>query len=71
VNAAGEAVASSDSWDGRATGEPRVARAPVGSGGNDTASEGEAEEGTLGELKALWGEASEEERRTFLRWAFE
>jgi len=27
--------------------------------------------GTLGELKSLWGQANEEERRAFLRWAFE
>ncbi len=71
VNASSEVVASSGAWDGRSAGDSRVARAPLGSGGNDAGTGGGAGEGTLGELKALWREASEEERRTFLRWAFE
>ncbi|MDL0433397.1 DUF2057 family protein [Marinobacter sp. TBZ242] len=71
VNAAGKVVATSDSWDGRASGESRVARAPVGSGEADATAKGDAGKDTLEQLKALWGEASEEERRTFLRWAFE
>lgn len=65
VNASGEVLASASAWDGRAAGQSTAGRAPVG--GSDRA-EGE---GTLDELKALWDEASEEERRTFLRWAFE
>lgn len=69
VNASGEVIASASAWDGRSAGESAVARAPVGSGGSDSGS-GE-DEGTLEELKALWGEATEEERRSFLRWAFE
>ncbi len=72
VNASNEVVASASAWDGRSAGQPNVARAPVGSGSANSGSAGGAEgEGTLEELKALWGEASEEERRTFLRWAFE
>lgn len=71
VNAGGEVVASSNAWDGRSSKAVRVARAPVGSGDSSTGSEGPQEEGTLGELKELWGKATEEERRNFLRWAFE
>lgn len=72
VNASSEVVAAASAWDGRSSGQSAVARAPVGSGGGDSGSTGSAEgEGTLEELKALWGEATEEERRTFLRWAFE
>lgn len=72
VNASSEVVASASPWDGRSLGQSTVARAPVGSGSGDSGSAVSAEgEGTLEELKALWGEASEEERRTFLRWAFE
>lgn len=69
VNASGNVIASARAWDGRSAVESVVARAPVGSGGGDSGSE--EDEGTLEELKALWGEASEEERRRFLRWAFE
>lgn len=69
VNASGDVVASASAWDGRSDTESSVARTPVGSGSGDS---GSAEDGgTLEELKALWGEASEEERRSFLRWAFE
>lgn len=69
VNASGDVVASASAWDGRSDTESSVARVPVGSGSGDS---GNAEdESTLEELKALWGEASEEERRSFLRWAFE
>lgn len=69
VNATNTVVASSSAWDGQSR---SVARAPVGSGERD--ANGEAStggEGTLGEMKALWEQASEEERRAFLRWAFE
>lgn len=69
VNASGDVVASASAWDGRSDTESSVARAPVGSGSGDSGSA--EDEGTLEELKALWGEASEEERRSFLRWAFE
>lgn len=72
VNASGEVVASTSAWDGRSSGQSAAARAPVGSGGGESGSAGDAQgEGTLERLKALWGEANEEERRTFLRWAFE
>ncbi len=69
VNASGDVVASASAWDGRSDTESPVARAPVGSGSGESGSA--EDEGTLEELKTLWGEASEEERRSFLRWAFE
>ncbi len=72
VDASSNVVASADAWDGQSASARSVARAPVGlneSAGNTGA--GTDSEGTLGELKALWGQASEEERRTFLRWAVE
>lgn len=71
VNSSSDIVASSGAWDGRSAEGARTAAAPVGPGDSDAGSEGDAEGGTLGELKALWGEASEEEQRAFLRWAFE
>jgi len=70
INASGTAVASAEAWDGQPAGERSVARAPVGSG-DDGAGNSDGREGTLGALKDLWGEANEEERRAFLRWAFE
>ncbi|NMT65498.1 DUF2057 family protein [Marinobacter orientalis] len=71
VNASGEAVASAKAWDGRSAERTAVALTPVGSRSDDSGNGGSEEAGTLEELKALWGEASEEERRSFLRWAFE
>lgn len=72
VNASSEVVATASAWDGRSSGQTAGARVPVGSGGSDSGTTASAErESTLEELKALWGEATEEERRTFLRWAFE
>lgn len=71
VNTSGEAVASAGPWDGSSAEPSRVARAPVGSGSSAAESESGDDSDTLAELKALWSEASEEERRSFLRWAFE
>ncbi|HEY9120545.1 MAG TPA: DUF2057 family protein [Marinobacter sp.] len=72
VNASSEVVATSSPWDGRSSGRSAVDRAPVGAGGDDSSQPDTAEGGgTLEELKTLWGEATGEERRSFLRWAFE
>lgn len=72
VDASSNVVASADAWDGQSASTRTVARAPVGSAENEGgAGTNASSEGTLGELKALWGEANEEERRAFLRWAFE
>lgn len=73
VDGSGNVVATTSAWDGQPAGTRTAARAPVGSGG-EAESVGDASAdsvGTLGELKSLWGQASEEERRAFLRWAFE
>ncbi|MCG2581532.1 MAG: DUF2057 domain-containing protein [Marinobacter sp.] len=66
VNGTGEEVASFELWDGKALGR---ARTPVS--GDKHEMTGATDGDTLGQLKALWQDASEEEKRTFLRWAFE
>ncbi|MDF0751192.1 DUF2057 domain-containing protein [Marinobacter sp. 71-i] len=72
VDASSNVVARANAWDGQSESTRTVARAPVGSAKNDEgAGTSASSEGTLGELKALWGEANEEERRAFLHWAFE
>ena len=71
VNASGEVVASSTPWDGRSSEPSRAHRSPVSKAKSDDSGSPENGDEPLAELKALWGEASEEERREFLRWAFE
>ncbi|MEQ9544439.1 MAG: DUF2057 family protein [Marinobacter sp.] len=66
VNEAGEEVAQFELWDGEST---TLARTPVSSDSQEVAETTDGD--TLGQLKALWQDASEEEKRTFLRWAFE
>ncbi|WP_323751904.1 DUF2057 family protein [Marinobacter sp.] len=63
VNAAGEAVAEAKIWQG-----PTKNRTPV-SGGASNYAAGSGD--TLEALKQLWAEATDEEKKTFLRWAFE
>lgn len=68
VNDAGDEVAAFELSDGQAPATP--ARTPV----SDAASADESAQpagDNLEQLKALWERASEEEKRTFLRWAFE
>ncbi len=67
VSASGAVVASSQVWTPGQ--ESRVARSPLPE--NDPSDGSESNTGTLGQLKALWGKATEEEKREFLRWAFE
>ncbi len=66
VNAAGEEVAQSSVW----TPESDVAgRTPIPAvGGSVAAGAGDS---ALDQLKAIWATASEDEKRAFLRWAFE
>lgn len=71
VNASGEVVATAGAWDGSSSEPSRPVRTSVASEGGDTDSESSGEGSTLEQLKTLWGEADEEERRAFLRWAFE
>lgn len=73
VDGSGNVVATASAWDGQPAGTRTAARAPVGSGGEEESVGGASADSvsTLGELKSLWGQANEEERRAFLRWAFE
>ncbi|WP_372965482.1 DUF2057 family protein [Marinobacter sp.] len=64
VSSTGEHVAEADAWSGRSE-----VRTPVSAGG--TSSYTGATANTLEKLQALWGEATDEEKKTFLRWAFE
>ncbi|MBE0485978.1 DUF2057 family protein [Marinobacter sp.] len=66
VTEEGGVVARSVLWDGTVVDAPRTALSSSAEG-----YESEAEDTALDRLKSLWGEASEEEKRTFLRWAFE
>lgn len=66
VSDTGREVATSSDWDPR---QSAAARTPIpGADADDSA----AATGTaLEQLKAIWATASEEEKRAFLRWAFE
>ena len=64
IDASGEVVARAEAWSGQSS-----ARTPV-SGAGVTSSEA-APDSTLEALQSLWAEATEEEKKTFLRWAFE
>lgn len=66
VTADGQVVASSTEWDGNS-----ALAAPRAPASGATTSGAERGDDTLGQLKAIWAEATEEEKRTFLRWAFE
>lgn len=77
VDAGGQRVADAEPWVGEsapavAAGRPVVSRASVERIGRVESTAGSGGPGTvLEQLKGLWGEASEQERRDFLRWAFE
>lgn len=67
VSDSGQEVATSSDWDPR---QSVVARTPIPASsaeGADAAATGTA----LEQLKSIWATASEEEKRQFLRWAFE
>src|SRR5690554_945541 len=68
VNRAGEVVASSSEWDPEAA--QRASRTPLPA--SQTAGDaGAYAASTLEQMKAMSGAAREEEKREFLRWAFE
>lgn len=68
VNGASTEVAAFELWEGQTP--ATQARTPVS--GSAPASGAAAVQGdNLEQLKVLWESASEEEKRTFLRWAFE
>lgn len=70
MDSAGQSVATSSPWVASDSGN-RVARAPVPESRNEAPSSITETQDTLGQLKSLWGDATEEEKREFLRWAFE
>lgn len=68
VSGNGAVVAVSDAWDGQsrlAAGRTPVPVADVESAGSSL------EGSTLDQLKTIWAGASDEEKKAFLRWAFE
>jgi len=70
VNASGQTVATSSPWtvsDSRQA----VARAPVPESQKADLPADVSSATTLEQLQSLWGDATEEEKREFLRWAFE
>jgi len=69
LDSGGEVVATSAPRVG-ADARTRAARAPLPDSRPGNVPAG-ASAPTLDRLKSLWGEASEEEKREFLRWAFE
>lgn len=72
VGTSGQTLAQSSSWSpGDST---TAARAPVLGEPTDQAADGEAlssGENSLKRLKEVWKTATDEERKAFLRWAFE
>ncbi|GGC82823.1 DUF2057 family protein [Marinobacter halophilus] len=67
VSDTGEVAGRSELWDGKAMAD--APRTPVSSSKVD--DETGVADTPLDRLKSVWSEASEEEKRTFLRWAFE
>jgi len=64
----GTVVAVSEEWDGQSRLTANRTPVPV----SDTESVGRTQDGTaLEQLKAIWADASDEEKKAFLRWAFE
>ncbi|MBJ6138671.1 DUF2057 family protein [Marinobacter litoralis] len=64
VTSGGASVAEASEWKG-----PEANRTPVFGGGESDYKAGSGT--TLEKMKRLWGEATDEEKKTFLRWAFE
>ncbi|MDP4549027.1 MAG: DUF2057 family protein [Marinobacter sp.] len=64
VTTGGASVAEASVWKG-----PAENRTPVFGGGEGNYGAGSGT--TLEKMKRLWGEATDEEKKTFLRWAFE
>lgn len=68
VNSSGQEVARAKPWDGGSVVSAN-SRTPAPEGGDSNS--GANDSTTLDKLKTLWGSATDEEKRTFLRWAFE
>lgn len=68
VTGTGTVVAVSEEWDGQS--RLTASRTPVPVSGGENV--GRTQDGTaLDQLKAIWADASDEEKKAFLRWAFE
>ncbi|WZF90698.1 DUF2057 domain-containing protein [Marinobacter metalliresistant] len=67
VSSAGDSVASSTEWNPAEA--SRVARTPIPESPSEGASANDVN--ALDQLKAVWATASDEEKKAFLRWAFE
>ncbi|WP_150914553.1 DUF2057 family protein [Marinobacter halotolerans] len=70
VNASGQTVATSSPWTAAST-QVAATKTPVPESPSYTAPAASDAGTTLEQLKALWGKASEEEKRKFLGWAFD
>ena len=64
----GTVVAVSEEWDGQS--RLTDSRTPVPASGVESTGLPQ-EGGTLEKLKAIWADASDEDKKAFLRWAFE
>ncbi|WP_228705906.1 DUF2057 family protein [Marinobacter sp. es.048] len=67
VSSAGMAVASSTVWDGEE--QMAASRTPIPASTSDSTSV--SGDNALEQLKTIWETASDEEKKAFLRWAFE
>ena len=67
VSSAGDSVASSTEWNPAEA--SRVARTPIPESRSEGASANDVN--ALGQLKAVWATASDEEKKAFLRWVFD
>ncbi|WP_426377191.1 DUF2057 family protein [Marinobacter sp. VGCF2001] len=70
VAADGTAVATSEAWDGQSRLVSERTPLPASEAGT-ASSAGETAGTALDRLKSVWVEASDEEKKAFLRWAFE
>lgn len=68
VTDSGQEIAVSTDWD---PGQSVADRTPLPDSGAEGAAEPAATGTALEQLKSIWATASEEEKRAFLRWAFE
>lgn len=67
VSSAGTAVASSAVWDGQE--QMTASRTPIPASTSD--SDDPSGDNALEQLKTIWETASDDEKKAFLRWAFE
>jgi len=71
VNSRGQPVARSSAWMASDSRRALARRAPVAGSSSGEVPSDVPPAAIMDQLKSLWGDASDEERREFLRWAFE